>query len=202
MGYLTRNERAAQILKSRSGVVSMTAAEALRHLEILVSDGTETAPVAIVSPVDWSVTSRALPLLRRPTFAPLAAGVAALTPGEQAPAIAEQIASLDDTAARHVIAGYLVQTIAGIMRVSPDAFDRMRPLADMGVDSLMTMELRLAVEEQLGLELPVSALTPTTTVQDLAGRMLARVGSGGAIEPRADSYLDLVGKHTAAAVTN
>ncbi|MDX2158842.1 MAG: SDR family NAD(P)-dependent oxidoreductase [Hyphomicrobiaceae bacterium] len=196
-GYLTRNERAAQLLKTRSGVLAMTASEALRHLETLLQDG--RGPVATIAPMDWSVTSRALPILRRPAYEQLAADAGHATATEGGPDLAMRIAGLDDAAASELISRSLAQTIAAIMRAAPGSLDTRRPLAEMGIDSLMTVELRLAVEEQLGLELPVSALSAGTTIEDLSARMLQRFRAGRAREAAGDDLMELVAKHTAAA---
>jgi acyl transferase domain-containing protein/NADPH:quinone reductase-like Zn-dependent oxidoreductase/acyl carrier protein len=196
-GYLTRNERAAEILKSRAGVVALSAAEALGHLETLLAE--DHGPVAVVAPTDWSVASRALVIARKPVLQALVGEVAAVAAGETGADVARLVATLDDAAAVELIAQHLARTIGAIMRAAPGSLDTRRPLVEMGIDSLMTVELRLAVEEQLGLELPISALAAGTTIEDLAQRMLQRLRQGRARETADGGIADLVAKHTAAA---
>ena len=51
-GYLARNTRSAAILSSRTGVIAMTASEALHHLGVVLSHPARS-PVVTISPVDW-----------------------------------------------------------------------------------------------------------------------------------------------------
>ena len=82
------------------------------------------------------------------------------------------------------------------MRTAPASVETKRPLVDMGIDSLMTVELQLAAKERFGMELPLGALADGATIEDLAARLLQRLRSGVAGN---DADRDFLAKHAARA---
>jgi phthiocerol/phenolphthiocerol synthesis type-I polyketide synthase C len=176
-GYLARNTRSAAILSSRTGVIAMTADEALHHLDVVMSNPARPSVVTI-APVDWQAMTRLLPVLKRPTFGALAQTGDSAGPADGAPDLAAEIDGLDAAAAQAVLARHLTQVIATIMRTAPTSVEIRRPLVDMGIDSLMTVELQLAAKERFGMELPLGALVDGATIDDLSVRLLQRMRSG------------------------
>jgi NAD(P)-dependent dehydrogenase (short-subunit alcohol dehydrogenase family)/acyl carrier protein len=192
-GYLARNTRSAAILSSRTGVIAMTADEALHHLDVILSHPARP-PVVTIAPVDWQAMTRLLPVLKRPTFGTLAQAGDASGPADGAPNLAAEIDGLDAAAAQAVLARHLTQVIATIMRTAPASVETKRPLVDMGIDSLMTVELQLAAKERFGMELPLGALVDGATIEDLAVRLLQRMRSGVAGN---ETDRDFLAKHVA-----
>ena len=192
-GYLARNTRSAAILSSRTGVIAMTADEALHHLDVVLSHPARP-PVVTIAPVDWQAMTRLLPVLKRPTFGTLAQAGDASGPADGAPNLAAEIDGLDAAGAQAVLARHLTQVIATIMRTAPTSVETKRPLVDMGIDSLMTVELQLAAKERFGMELPLGALVDGATIEDLAVRLLQRLRSGVSGN---DADTDFLAKHGA-----
>ena len=56
--------------------------------------------------------------------------------------------------AKAFIVGLLVEEAARVMSFAPDRIDPHRPLSEFGMDSLMAVELRLALETRLGIDVP------------------------------------------------
>ena len=52
-----------------------------------------------------------------------------------------------------------------------------RPLNELGMDSLMGLELRMSLEKRLGVDLPLLAITAASSLADLAGRIVAEVSA-------------------------
>jgi len=52
-------------------------------------------------------------------------------------------------------------------------------LADLGMDSLMGLELRLAVQQRLGADIPLTAMAGEQTISDIAARIATSLGAGG-----------------------
>jgi acyl carrier protein len=69
------------------------------------------------------------------------------------------------------------------MRLDPSRLDRSKALGEMGVDSLMSLELRNRLEIDLGIELTVTLLFTYPTVTALAGHLLSDLLQVPSAEP-------------------
>jgi phthiocerol/phenolphthiocerol synthesis type-I polyketide synthase C len=65
--------------------------------------------------------------------------------------------------------------IGEILRLAPDKIDATRSVQEMGLDSLMGVELAVAVESRFGVRLPVMALSDSPNVVKLAGWIIAQL---------------------------
>ncbi|MCM2369159.1 type I polyketide synthase [Aporhodopirellula aestuarii] len=63
---------------------------------------------------------------------------------------------------------FVATALADVMGIDAETIDADQPLASLGLDSLMGMELRSKLESQLGIELPMSALFDNPSVLSLA----------------------------------
>jgi acyl carrier protein len=72
------------------------------------------------------------------------------------------------------------QEIATILRMAPDTVDIRKPLSDLGLDSLMGVELMTALEVRFGVTLPVMAMSEASTVERLAKRLVVELRKGAA----------------------
>ena len=116
-------------------------------------------------------------VLRSPYFSEVFAGVGldTGTEGDAAP----DFAAMPAEAALALAIGLIRTEVARILRLPPDAVDVARPLMEIGLDSLMALELRLGVEKHLGVELALGAMGGTRSVRDLAERAMASIGKAG-----------------------
>ena len=97
------------------------------------------------------------------------------------------------------VAELLAVEVGRILRLSSEELDIHRPLSELGMDSLMGLELRMDIEKRFGVELPLIAITSVTNLTDLAGRMIANLRPSGEGErPAADGAIsqDLAEKHS------
>src|SRR4029077_7842966 len=67
-----------------------------------------------------------------------------------------------------VVAAALRDLAARALRLSPAALDAGQPLTAAGLDSLASLELRLAVEERFGVALSIATLLEGITLEGLA----------------------------------
>ncbi len=71
--------------------------------------------------------------------------------------------------------------------------DPRKPLTALGMDSLMGVELRMAAEARLGIDIPLMSLAAGASLNDIARKVVARLrGSGGAATNEAEA---LVSRH-------
>ena len=65
--------------------------------------------------------------------------------------------------------------IGEILRMPTEKIDDSRSLFDMGLDSLMGVELALAIESRFGIRLPVMVLSESPTIAKLADKIIAQM---------------------------
>jgi len=181
VGYLARNKKVKDALRSRMGGNPLPATLALRVLEdMLLADASDLG----VLELDWRALGRFLPTADTPKFAWIARRCASGDGGDAGGSdIAQLLATKSDEELQPVFADMLKSEVSEILRVPVDKIDPERSLYDMGLDSLMGVELVVALENRFGIRLPVMALNESPTINRLAGRLLELLRGEDAAEP-------------------
>ncbi len=118
--------------------------------------------------MNWRGSRVALPAFGTAFFDEIR-GAAADSAGDEP--LFEQLAGLDEAERRALLASVVAEEAERILRLPAGGVDRQRPLAEQGMDSLMAVELRLAIEERLRLDLPPMSLADGNSVAALATRL-------------------------------
>lgn len=82
----------------------------------------------------------------------------------------------------HAIQSSIAKMVAVLLKISFSKVDVHDPLNTMGIDSLMAVELKTAIEEDLKIEVPVEALFMGASIADLAAHVLWQGTSGRGLE--------------------
>jgi NADPH:quinone reductase-like Zn-dependent oxidoreductase/acyl carrier protein len=176
VGYLSRNLAANSQLKKRfaaSLVASQTALDCLD--DAFDQDGRQIKDFCAIARIDWTAARRELVALRSPTFARVGQREGSRT-AREATATLEELRAMSREDATDALLDIMVEEIGRVLRLPPKEIDRHRPLADIGMDSLMMLELRTMVEDNLQLELPMISLASGVTPADVAKRLAALLG--------------------------
>jgi phthiocerol/phenolphthiocerol synthesis type-I polyketide synthase C len=171
-GYLAHRPEAREALGRRLGARPMAAAEALAGLPEMIASG---LPAVVFAETDWSDARRFLPLLATPLFSEIRVRAAA-APSDDS--LSERLAAMDPEAALALLKAVVTEEAATILRLPASGIDPLRPLSEMGMDSLMSVELRLALESRLRVDLPLVSLAEGTSVASIAARLAAAVSTG------------------------
>lgn len=97
--------------------------------------------------------------------------------GGAATGLVEELVPLDADGRRQHLTQTLAEDVAKVLRLPVDRLDMSRPLTDMGVDSLLMVEVQLAVERRVGLEVTVMELSRGYSVAQLAAHLLDRLAA-------------------------
>lgn len=197
-GYLTRDAKTQGILSDRMGGQAITVREALAGLETaLAAQSGERDDMSALSyaQIDWGSAKRELALLSTPLFARLPLPENA-SGGEETADLSALIHGMSEPQALKTIAGLLAAETSRILRLPAGEIDPQQPLSEMGFDSLMAVDLRMAAEEKLGVDIPLMTLAGGASLMDIAARVLKRVGAGEAEESDGDVEA-LVARHVA-----
>ncbi|MGE0230436.1 MAG: SDR family NAD(P)-dependent oxidoreductase [Flavobacteriaceae bacterium] len=181
VGYLARERNVADALR-RQGVAELNEAEAFAALAHGLR---EKLPFLIASHFDWDIL---------PTFSRAASQSprfdALYTQGRRNPA-----GSVAPDVAGEPLEQRILSEIAGILGMDADALDVDQPLPSLGFDSLMAVELMVAVEKTAGVRLERMSLlrtdlTPTVLVDEIC-KIAGASASASSPEPATASQPDI-----------
>jgi acyl carrier protein len=155
------------------GGSALKSAEALAALESMILAGSSGLGVL---ELDWRALSRFLPRAGSAKFSELArmSGDGA-TREESDLDIKRLLNELPEAELQTAICDLLRHEVGEVLRVSADKIEPDKSLYEMGLDSLMGVELSVAVEALFGVKLPVMALSDSPTVAKLAARLILQL---------------------------
>ena len=167
VGYLARNEDTKDALQSRLGGEALNSDQALKMLEkIMLSDN---AGAAIID-LDWGVIQRVMPSANSAKYEDLKRSVKH-SDSDHYEDIQTLIANMGRDEIQELVVDLLLDEIEQILRLPREKLEVERSIFDLGMDSLMGMELVLAIEERFGVKLPVMALTEGANILRIAERI-------------------------------
>ncbi|MCS2609163.1 type I polyketide synthase [Halomonas dongshanensis] len=194
VGFLARNTRTRDALQERLGGSALRSDDALKVLEqMLLTD----SPSLGVLELEWGALARFLPTAETPRFDEIAR------------------ASDDDGASEHdsndlralltelspeelhvTVTELLRAELASILLIEEEKIDVHRSVYDMGFDSLMGVELMTAIENRLGVNVPVMILSEASTLDKLAGVLIQKLHQHDDVEEAPqDALASLAARH-------
>ncbi|NMG08551.1 non-ribosomal peptide synthetase [Brasilonema sp. UFV-L1] len=75
------------------------------------------------------------------------------------------------------LTSYLQELLAKVLKIAPFQLDFEQPLSTMGLDSLMAIELKNAIETNFGVVLPITSFLADSNIDQLASEVLAQTVS-------------------------
>ncbi len=205
-GFLARNAEVGDLLAKRIGKTALNAREALNLVEQYMAVSSPSDPDAaavMISELDWGAAS-ALRLSRQPLFQTIALRASHNPAGGDGDQIdlALLVAGKSPAEAQTLLHSVLAAEIAAILRVSEDAISPDKVLKDIGLDSLMAMELGMGLQQKTGFDIPLTGLNDGATVADVVRRLYEKVNRAGAggetgeTPAAAEVIGQLAGQHT------
>ena len=192
-GVVARNGATRDSLAQRAGAKGVKARVALDALGEALADPS-IGPSLLIADINWTAARANLPLLASPTYGRLARGAASVDPAADAVVdLADLVQRLGPDQARRAVAEILVEEIGRILQLPRGEVNRTKQLAEIGLDSLMAVELTMSLESRFGLDGPLAAAAGALSVGDLAGHLLATRGEFAA--PELDVAEDLARRH-------
>ncbi len=152
VGILARDKQLSQRLRRTTGVSAIRSSEALAHLGRLLSLGDAVGPVQYLTNIGRSTMADKLALLKTPAFTGLGLSGAGQDQDEAGDALLD-LANKSPQEALAIVKNAMLREVASILRLPVDRIDPDRPLGEIGLDSLMALELHLALETSLGTQI-------------------------------------------------
>ncbi|OLP53198.1 beta-ketoacyl synthase [Rhizobium rhizosphaerae] len=207
-GYLTQNAEVNEILSKRIGKTALKAAQALNEVAAYMArdPGTPEAAVVMISDFDWAA-ARSLPVVRGPLFEVVLRGADQYS-GSSDGAALDLVALIEGKSAQEaedLLFDIVAGEIAAILRVAKDTITRNKILKEIGLDSLMAVELGISFQQNTGFDMPLSGIAETTTVGDVTRKLYEKVSKRDqdtGEEPQGDDKMvsELAKRHIAGGV--
>jgi len=166
VGFLARNQKIKDALQGRMGGSALSSTVALDALErILLADRSDVG----VLEFEWRALSRFLPTAGSPKFSDIGHGTSENDGDDESGVdLQRMLRELPEPELHQAVIDMLKVEIGEILRFTADKIDANRSLPEMGLDSLMAVELAVAVESRFGVRLPVMALSESPNIAKLA----------------------------------
>jgi acyl transferase domain-containing protein/NADPH:quinone reductase-like Zn-dependent oxidoreductase/SAM-dependent methyltransferase/acyl carrier protein len=172
-GYVARNERVAEFL-ARQGTTELSPGEVMSILEASLVAG--NAQVAAIR-VDWAKWRQ---FFRGMQENPLLERIFASVEGQESTGTSSDWRVKIEAASpeeREVVIAQAVRDVVGsVLRVKPDSLRDDQPLTDLGLDSLMGVEIENSLEAAVGVALPPTSLMRARTIGQIATLIAGHMG--------------------------
>jgi NADPH:quinone reductase-like Zn-dependent oxidoreductase/SAM-dependent methyltransferase/acyl carrier protein len=177
-GFVARNERVADFL-ARQGTNAISPGEATALLESFLRAGSAQA---ISIRVDWRKWRQFFRSMQENPF--LERIFAAVESQESAGATSDWRSRIDAAAAAEkqaVICQAVREAVGSVLRVKPDSLREDQPLTDLGLDSLMGVEIETSLEAAIGVALPPTSLMRARTIGQIASLIAGHLGGAAPV---------------------
>jgi polyene macrolide polyketide synthase len=170
---------------ARGGVRPLPAREGLALFDAaLTRPDAALVPARIDAAVLRSSAHGVPPILRGLVRAPGARPLA--TPAAGAASLRQRLGALSGPDRERALRELIRAEVAAVLGIAdPSIVSPERPLSELGLDSLMALDVRRRLTAQLGIKLALSQLLGRESVTALGGRLLEQLVAHGAIAPTA-----------------
>jgi acyl transferase domain-containing protein/NADPH:quinone reductase-like Zn-dependent oxidoreductase/SAM-dependent methyltransferase/acyl carrier protein len=175
-GYVARNERVAEYL-ARIGTGLLEPREIFEVLENLLAT---RAPQVAGMRIDWAKWRQASKGAQENLlYERVLSGTAeADETGGKVGDWRKRIDAADPAERAGVIVQALQEVVGSVLRVKPETLRPEQPLTDLGLDSLMGVEIENMIENSIGVTLPPTSLLRARTIGQIAGLIDEHLGGG------------------------
>jgi acyl transferase domain-containing protein/NADPH:quinone reductase-like Zn-dependent oxidoreductase/NAD(P)-dependent dehydrogenase (short-subunit alcohol dehydrogenase family)/SAM-dependent methyltransferase/acyl carrier protein len=176
-GYVARNTRVAEFL-ARQGTTALSPREVMALLESSLTAGVTQVMAIRVDWAKWRQFFRGMqenPLLER---------IFSAVEGQETSGAPNDLRLKIEAAAPEEVAGIIGQAVreavGSVLRVKPDMLRDDQPLTDLGLDSLMGVEIENSIEGSLGVALPQASLIRARTIGQIVALIAEHMGAKSA----------------------
>ncbi|MDB6151054.1 MAG: eryA [Chthoniobacter sp.] len=176
-GYVARNERVGEFL-ARQGTTELSPGEVMSILDSSLRAGNTQVAAIRVDWAKWRTFFRGMqenPLLER-----IFATVESAETGGGTSDWRNRIESATPDEKEAVIAEAVREVVGSVLRVKPDTLRIEQPLTDLGLDSLMGVEIENSLEAAVGVALPPASLMRARTIGQIATLIAGHMGGASA----------------------
>ena len=165
------------------GAKSLASSEALTCLGRLLR---HDSPQLSVARIEWPLLARLSPSVSRlPLYRPVVGTRADRPIGSVRPLLL----AVGEEEQQPILEEFLIEQIASVLGCEASSVAGTIPVTQLGLDSLMSVELLNRIEAELGIVFPMGALFGGPTIQQLAGQILPILREGASFTPSKDATM-------------
>lgn len=198
VGVVAESERLKANLEHLTGLSGMRAREALDYMAQVLAQDTgapEQAAVTIVANSGGFSKNR-LPVFASPTYRNFVSGRSEVAHEAERLDIAAALASEKPELVRRRVVDAVAGQLAKVLHARAEDISSIRPLGEIGLDSLMALELVMNLERTFGMNIAFAGSVGALTVPAVADEIIAQVGRG---QTREEATLaDIAERHVTA----
>ncbi len=168
-GFVERNLKTAEYLE-KTGLLPIPVNEASRAFHQAVEFD---IPQVSIAKVDWNLSASFAPLLKELSF--FEQLIRTKKEAGASGSFASRLRSASADQRLDLTKSFVAQQIAGVFGVTPENVEHETPLNQMGLDSLMAIELKNRVEKDVAISLPMNEILSGPTLSQLAKVILSQV---------------------------
>jgi acyl transferase domain-containing protein/NADPH:quinone reductase-like Zn-dependent oxidoreductase/acyl carrier protein len=195
VGVVAENERLQAGLQKLTGVIGMRAREALEFMVQALEQSTEQLDFAAmtISPWEGSLGGGRLAVLRSPTYGRLIGQNEGHSGADADRVDLHAVAASEGVeAVRRIVGNVIVSKLAHVLHARDEDISRVRPLGEIGLDSLMALELALILEKSFDIHVPLAGASGAKSVADIADEITEHVC---AEYDREDEFVATIAEH-------
>jgi phthiocerol/phenolphthiocerol synthesis type-I polyketide synthase C len=170
-GYLTRKEGVRESLSQRLGKEPLSAREALNQLHHILSQ----EPSLAIANFEWNTLSRLLPSANSQRFSVLNRSLKSENRSENTEDFEKLIAGKSRKEVSVLVQELVFIEVARTLQIRVEQIDTTLSLQDLGLDSLMAIELALGLERRFGIQLPMMMLSDFPTLEKVTELIVGRL---------------------------
>lgn len=178
-GFVERNQKTAEYLE-RVGLEGLPLSEAIHCFrEAILLD----EPQLAVARVDWNLLPTLCPTMNQDSR--FGRVLAESRRQGQSGSLNARLQAAAPEQRLGLMSSFIADQIAGVFGISADKVELETPLTQMGLDSLMAIELKNRLEKETAVTLPMNEILNGPTLTQLAGsllRLLEGTGSNQAVD--------------------
>lgn len=172
-GIIARDKRLGERLRRTTGVVGLRSSELLAQLGRLLLLGNAAHPTQFYTNIGGGAAAGKLALINSPAFRGLGL-VRHDEGGDGSSDLTSLIAGKSKAEALVVITQAMRREVAHILRMAEAQVDVARPLSELGLDSLMALELHMGIERLSGAQIPMVGIN-NRRLSDIAGLIYTEI---------------------------
>ncbi|MCZ6805253.1 MAG: type I polyketide synthase [Proteobacteria bacterium] len=177
VGIIARNQNINELMQQQ-GISGLSNQDALKALnQILSSDKSQVG----VFDVDWARWATVNPQMAQSTrfrdLVTLATETDDNTLDAKARQRIEELTPMLDEERQEHIETLVRNQLAKILKLSPNKIDTRQDLSNLGIDSLMILELTFTIKDEFGVEITTMSLLKQPTISELTGNIISKLFS-------------------------